>query len=93
MNRRVCDMMKNGTSNRGVNGVQTILSIILLIASIVITVAVTLMQSKQQGLGVIDGGANLYGQSSMSKDRVLNRVIIGTGVVFMVAALAMAFVS
>ena len=72
---------------------KVVLSVVLLIVSIVIIVSVTLMESKQQGLGVIDGGANLYGQSSMSKDRVLNRVIIGAGIVFLVAALAMAIVS
>ena len=69
------------------------LSIVLLIVSVVIIGCVTVMESKQQGLGVIDGGANLYGQSSMSKDRVLNRVIIGAGVLFLITALAMAMIS
>ncbi len=69
------------------------LSIVLLIVSVVIIGCVTVMESKQQGLGVIDGGANLYGQSSMSKDRVLNRVIIGAGVLFLITALAMAIIS
>lgn len=69
---------------------QTILSIILLVVSLVIITAVVMMESKQQGLGVIDGGANLFGQSSMSKDRLLNRVIIVAAIVFIVAALVMA---
>lgn len=72
---------------------QTFLSVVLLLVSIVIISAVVIMESKQQGLGVIDGGANLFGQSSMSKDRVINRVIIVAACIFLVAALVMAIIS
>lgn len=75
------------------SALQTALSVILLLVSIVIIVAVVLMESKQQGLGVIDGGANLFGQSSMSKDRMINRVLIVSAIVFLVAALLMAVIS
>lgn len=73
--------------------VETFLSILILLVSVIIIVAVVLMESKQQGLGVIDGGANLYGQSSMGKDRMLNRVIIGATAAFMIIALVMAIVA
>lgn len=72
---------------------QTFLSIVLLLVSVVIIVAVVMMESKQQGLGVIDGGANLFGQSSMSKDRLINRTIILAAIVFIIAALVMAIIS
>ncbi len=72
---------------------QTFLSVVLLLASLVIIAAVIMMESKQQGLGVIDGGANLFGQSSMTKDRMINRVIIGAAIVFVLAALVMAIIS
>lgn len=77
----------------GVKDVQTFLSILILLVSIVIIGAVVMMESKQQGLGVMDGGANLFGQSSMGKDRMLNRVIIGATAAFMIIALVMAIVA
>lgn len=86
-------MIKKGKESIGGEPMKTFLSILLLLVSIVIIASVTVMESKQQGLGVIDGGANLSGQSSMGKDRILNRVIIGAAIVFLVAALAMAIIA
>lgn len=88
-----CGMIKKGKESIGGEPMKTFLSILLLLVSIVIIASVTVMESKQQGLGVIDGGANLSGQSSMGKDRILNRVIIGAAIVFLVAALAMAIIA
>lgn len=69
----------------------TALSIIVLITSLVLIVAVGMMESEQQGLGTIDGTESLWGAHKGSgKKEMLNKTIIVTSIIFVVALIVMA---
>ena len=69
----------------------TALSIIVLITSLVLIVAVGMMESEQQGLGTIDGTESLWGAHKGSgKKEMLNKTIIVTSIIFAVALIVMA---
>ena len=69
----------------------TALSIIVLITSLVLIVAVGMMESEQQGLGTIDGTESLWGAHKGSgKKEMLNKTIIVTSITFAVALIVMA---
>lgn len=69
----------------------TVLSIIVLITSLVLIVAVGMMESEQQGLGTIDGTESLWGEHKGSgKKEMLNKTIIVASIIFAVALIVMA---
>lgn len=69
----------------------TALSVIVLITSLVLIVAVGMMESEQQGLGTIDGTESLWGAHKGSgKKEMLNKTIIVASIIFAVALIVMA---
>ncbi|MDO5047720.1 MAG: preprotein translocase subunit SecG [Anaerococcus sp.] len=67
------------------------LSIILVIASIVIIVAVTMQDPKTEGLGALSGTqTNVFGKSAhRSKNELLDKVAIAGGVLLFLASIIM----
>ena len=61
----------------------TVLSILLMIASVVLVIAVTLQEPKTDGLGTLAGQeTNVFGRSAhRSKNEMLDKVVIFAGVV------------
>ncbi len=69
----------------------TILSIVLILLSLVIIASILLQTGKSAGLGPVDGGASeVLGNKGRRLDEVLNKVTIGAGVAFMLLSLLMA---
>lgn len=70
-----------------------IFTIILVIASLAIIFAVMVQDSKSQGIASLTGETNLGGTGGkMTKDHYINRVVVVSAVVFIVAAIALAIV-
>ncbi len=61
----------------------TVLSVLLVIASVVLVIAVTLQEPKTDGLGTLAGQeTNVFGRSAhRSKNEMLDKVVIFAGVV------------
>ena len=61
----------------------TVLSVLLMIASVVLVIAVTLQEPKTDGLGTLAGQeTNVFGRSAhKSKNEMLDKVVIFAGVV------------
>lgn len=61
----------------------TVLSVLLMITSLVIVIAVTLQEPKTDGLGTLQGQeTNVFGRSAhRSKNQMLDKVVIAAGVV------------
>ena len=61
----------------------TVLSVILMIASVILVIAVTLQEPKTDGLGTLAGQeTNVFGRSAhKSKNEMLDKVVIFAGVV------------
>lgn len=71
----------------------TVLSIIVSLSALVIIVSVMVQESEQQGLGTIDGSvaeANWGSHKGTSKKQMLQRTTAISGVIFMVALIAIA---
>ena len=68
---------------------QYVLAILVIIVSIIIILLVTLQESKQQGLGVVSGGADTFFGKNKSKtiDAQLSKFTKVAGGVFFVLAL------
>lgn len=68
---------------------QYVLAILVIIVSIIIILLVTLQESKQQGLGVVSGGADTFFGKNKSKtiDAQLSRFTKVAGGIFFVLAL------
>ncbi len=72
---------------------QTFLSIVIIVASIIDIIVVAQMESEQAGLGTLQGSeeGNLWGaHRGSSKKEIQNRVIIVTSIVFVVALIILA---
>ncbi|MDO5690138.1 MAG: preprotein translocase subunit SecG [Tissierellia bacterium] len=67
---------------------KTALTVLLLIASVVIIIAVLMMEPKSKGMGSISGGdTNIFGSGGKkTKDALLSRVVATSFVVFLVSA-------
>lgn len=65
---------------------------ILLVFSVVIIIAVLMMEPKTQGMGSLTGGeTNVFGQGNKrGKDAILDKVVIGSSVIFLVSAVILA---
>ena len=61
----------------------TVLSVLLMIASVILVIAVTLQEPKTDGLGNLAGQeTNVFGRSAhKSKNEMLDKVVIFAGVV------------
>lgn len=61
----------------------TVLSVLLMIASVILVIAVTLQEPKTDGLGTLTGQeTNVFGRSAhKSKNEMLDKVVIFAGVV------------
>lgn len=61
----------------------TIISILLMITSLVLVIAVTLQEPKTDGLGTLAGQeTNVFGRSAhRSKNELLDKVVIAAGIV------------
>lgn len=61
----------------------TVLSVLLMIASVILVIAVTLQEPKTDGLGSLAGQeTNVFGRSAhKSKNEMLDKVVIFAGVV------------
>lgn len=61
----------------------TVLSVLLIIASVILVIAVTLQEPKTDGLGTLAGQeTNVFGRSAhKSKNEMLDKVVIFAGVV------------
>ncbi|MEB3429435.1 preprotein translocase subunit SecG [Citroniella saccharovorans] len=66
----------------------TFFTVLLLLASIVIIVAVLMTEPKTQGLGSSYGqDTNIFGHGGKrSKDFILNKVIVGAFIIFLISA-------
>lgn len=74
---------------------QTFLSIVIIIASIILIAVVAQMESEQAGLGTIQGSedSSLWGaHRGSSKKDIQNRIVIVTSIVFAVALIILAAV-
>jgi preprotein translocase subunit SecG len=72
---------------------QTFLSVLLMIISVVIVIAVTLQEPKTEGLGTLAGTeTNVFGRSAhKSKNEMLDKVIVVAGVLlFLVSIILLA---
>ena len=61
----------------------TVLSVLLMLASVILVIAVTLQEPKTDGLGTLAGQeTNVFGRSAhKSKNEMLDKVVIFAGVV------------
>ncbi len=72
---------------------KTIFSVILVIASIIIIIAVMTQESKSEGIAALTGETNVEGHGRrLTKDNYINRVVIVSSIVFLVSALALAYI-
>lgn len=71
---------------------QTLLSIIIIIASIIVISVVAQMESEQAGLGTLQGEeTSMWGShKGSSKKDIQNRIVIGSSVVFALALIILA---
>lgn len=70
---------------------QTVLSIVMIVASLFLVIVVLLQNGAQQGLGAISGGAETFfgaGKASAS-DRIFARLTSVVGVIFVIAAIVL----
>lgn len=68
-------------------------SVILVIASIVIIIAVMSQETKSEGMAALTGETNVGGHGGrLTKDNYINRVVIVSSVIFLVSALALAYI-
>lgn len=69
----------------------TVLSILLMIASLVLVIAVTLQEPKTDGLGSLAGQeTNVFGRSAhRSKNEILDKVVIAAGIVLFVLSIVL----
>ena len=71
----------------------TVLSVLLMIASVILVIAVTLQEPKTDGLGTLAGQeTNVFGRSAhKSKNEMLDKVVIFAGVVlFLLSTIVLA---
>lgn len=71
---------------------QTLLSIIIIVASIIIITIVAQMESDQAGLGTLQGEeTSMWGShKGSSKKDIQNRIVIGSSIVFALALIILA---
>ncbi|MBU5669818.1 preprotein translocase subunit SecG [Peptoniphilus sp. MSJ-1] len=71
---------------------QTLLSIIIIIASIIVIAIVAQMESEQAGLGTLQGEeTSSWGNyKGSSKKDIQNRIVITTSIVFAIALIVLA---
>ncbi|WP_295147008.1 preprotein translocase subunit SecG [uncultured Peptoniphilus sp.] len=71
---------------------QTFLSIIIIIASIIVISVVAQMESEQAGLGTMQGEeTSMWGShKGSSKKDIQNRIVIGSSIVFALALIILA---
>lgn len=71
---------------------QTLLSIIIIIASIIVIAIVAQMESEQAGLGTLQGEeTSSWGNyKGSSKKDIQNRIVIATSIVFALALIVLA---
>lgn len=70
---------------------KTVLLALLIISSIAIIIAVLLQESKSDGVASISGETNIGGQGGKTtKNTYINRVVVVSGIVFFISALAIA---
>ena len=71
---------------------QTLLSIIIIIASIIVISVVAQMESEQAGLGTLQGEeTSMWGShKGSSKKDIQNRIVIGSSIVFALALIILA---
>lgn len=69
--------------------------VLLVVASITIVLASLLMEPKVEGLGSLSGEqSNVFGKSaSRSKEKMLNNLMIGAALVFLVSSIMLAILS
>lgn len=68
-------------------------SVILVIASIVIIFAVMSQETKSEGMAALTGETNVGGHGGrLTKDNYINRVVVVSSVIFLVSALALAYI-
>ena len=71
----------------------TVLSVLLMIASVILVIAVTLQEPKTDGLGTLAGQeTNVFGRSAhKSKNEMLDKVVIFAGfVLFLLSTILLA---
>ncbi len=73
----------------------TVLSILLMIASVVLVIAVTLQEPKTDGLGTLAGQeTNVFGRSAhRTKNEMLDKVVIFAGVVLFLLSIILLAIS
>ncbi|KWZ99965.1 MAG: preprotein translocase subunit SecG [Anaerococcus hydrogenalis] len=73
----------------------TVLSVLLMIASVVLVIAVTLQEPKTDGLGTLAGQeTNVFGRSAhRSKNEMLDKVVIFAGVVLFLLSIILLAIS
>ena len=71
---------------------QTLLSIIIIIASIIVISVVAQMESEQAGLGTLQGEeTSMWGShKGSSKKDIQNRIVIGSSIIFALALIILA---
>lgn len=71
---------------------QNFMTVLLLMASVAIIIAVLLMEPKSQGMGTISGSdTNVFGKSGFkTKDALYNKVTVVASIVFLVSAIIVA---
>lgn len=70
---------------------QTLLSIIIALSSIIVIATVAVTESEQAGLGTMSGEESVWGEHrGSSKKELQNRVIMISSIVFIVALLVLA---
>lgn len=73
----------------------TVLSVLLMIASVVLVIAVTLQEPKTDGLGTLAGQeTNVFGRSAhRSKNEMLDKVVIFAGVILFLLSIILLAIS
>ncbi len=73
----------------------TVLSVLLMIASVILVIAVTLQEPKTDGLGTLAGQeTNVFGRSAhRSKNEMLDKVVIFAGVVLFLLSIILLAIS
>lgn len=75
---------------------QTLLSIVIIVASIVVIAVVAQMESEQAGLGTLQGedDTSMWGaHRGSSKKDIQNRIVLITSIVFAVALIILAAIN
>lgn len=72
---------------------KTVFSVILVLSSIVIIFAVMSQETKSEGMAALTGETNVGGHGGrLTKDNYINRVVVVSSVIFLVSALALAYI-